>query len=913
MSKLLYEQKSFEKLASLLNFAKSFVFKDLSSANALETSDSIELSSYYISAKFGMLPYLTAFSKQGFPESLNDFNLMTDGVTFYKEAFELNSKYVYDSDTRYKEVRSSLYNTNSNKVDPPFKGNIFELNAYYRHLYCELGVEIDVSRRATDYEILYYDSSFASDSLDIPKFLDLYNENCAWFINSMENKAFNWDPRQRVFNTWFITISAIFSYLDADMEKPFDVDSFDQYDIRNMLYSFNVTFINDLPAEYQLRVIKNIRSLIKAKGTNAVFDIIIKDIFGYGTVDIYKYYLIKDYGTSVSIVNDFYNKTKTLFEVLSDASSDPELYFIRVPYTVANIDSYLATNAIEDKDKLPFSDVINADKYWSKESASEEILQSSNFKILQTKYIDINTTIDYVPDVEGLLLFFSMLHDSEKDFPLIYNNIGDEDISVFQSFVAMFYILYLLSGDETSPVIPPQTKILSNKSIGAVLACCLASDYATDHSLTLEVLNLPDNELKDLMNFANDFENLPSLKLFSQSFKNNFELLKLLSRAMRFTAYTGTESVGHNISYEDGIGNTVFKTTENSPLPLEVAGTDPDYAEKLIEILEAQSVSLNSRNVRSIRNILELRNIRETITSFFEERTKFGNKYGTGLATVDKYLKDVCPVLYTKITEQFTEGTEQSQRELLNNLCSDISLSLKQIFTRFSPSSSVFINLTEDVNFKTISHEFIVSYATKLIEYYISYTIQIRSQGVVYNMNDPGPNTVQIHDNLDWNMNRKEVTTDYLWTGKNPYPLEVPDLSVSSNKYYDSERHGFVSDPKDGIIYANIIDDIGRIKASVLLNTKDSKTASYNENGSVRINADLVSVPSIGAEGLLSEEKHNEKVSFRETLYARMKRVPDYSSIPESITSIIDANDIILVINGLVYCSGQEENKTKIS
>ena len=908
MSRAIQEERQAEKLKKLLSFAQTLVFKDEEKAYSFETPLSIELSNYYISARTEDLPYLPAFDKKGFPSSLNDYNLIPNGIQYFIESYELNSKYVGSDEYRYKQVRESTYLTNMNQVDPAYKGNIFELNAYYRSLYNELNVDILKARTTKNYGILYYESAYA-EGIDIERFNNIYIETRSWFTHALENRAMQWDPNHRIFNLWMIVIFTIFAYLDEELEKAFNYDLFDQYDIRNMLYSFGITFLNFLPQDFQLRVLKNLKPLLRAKGTDKIFDIVIKDIFGYNAVQVYKYYLVRSNSIEDQVITEYKQGVTSLKKVL-DSSSYESLYFIRVPYDVNNISQYLAENPIKTEDKISFSDVTLNDPYWSNDVKEGIILESfaNSPYIIESKYLDVGNSSSFIPDIAGVTLFFSMLHDTSYSIPLSFHPFGDGSLDMFGHFIITFYAILRKNLPNSGSIsTPPSAYINATDIIGRVFSLLNSQDKLNDHFGTgnkYQSLTLKDLERKNIHlylatneGFINE-SHLETIETedtiyngLGQKFKSNFETLKALYKALRYVAYSNQEIIGIGPKDEDftnpGYLIDRLKSEINSSLFNTLNEDDPDYSKALAVILGDSGYTIGQdHNTPGIRNLIEKANLILNEEALFEARTELGNKYGEAFGDLDSYLSTVYPVTYKKVNDAFTSGNEQDILSVINELYSTLNLSLREITVRVPENTGVKSSLSEDINFKSALKEYVLPYAIRLLEYFMSYTVQIRNSGTVNDVTNDGAETIQVLDMLDTQSSRSNVVMDYIFTGKNCNPEEWPENGT------DLDRHGL---NKDSVTYEPLLDEaMGVVR--VLANTVSQPSESYELNASEAVYPDLVSSnPDSTGYG-----RHGESINFKESLYAYVRNATDLTEV-----NSIDIHDMVAVIGGPVLVSGK--------
>lgn len=958
MSRAVYEERQVKKLKDLLNWAKSFVFKNQELANSYETPESIELSNYYIACKNDTLPYIYKYDRKGFPEDLNEYNLMANGQQFYIEAYELNTTYVGNDPNRFKQVRSSVHNYNMHVVDPPYKGNIFEVNPYYRGLYCEFGLDIVTTRSAKDYSLLYYDSTYVTANINVETFLDLYTKNREWFAQVMENKALTFDNKQRQFNCMFITLITIFAYMDADLQKQFSYDLLDQYDIRNALYSFGITFLNDLPLEFQLRVLKNVRKLIKTKGTDQLYKIITEDIFGGNLAKIYKYYLYRDLGISNEDAKKFNNGTLN-YDTFKGLCEKANLFFIKVPYDVYDVTKYIHETPAEEIQTFPFNDIAGQDAYWDidhhgADDVNKQLLypdEKVKSKItyrswIESKYIDINTEISSVPDVQGLILFFSMLHETKYNFPVRSNTLKDPNMDLFGLFACTLYLTKIHIDPSISDIIPP-----NSIDVTSVLATYL--DKALDSnvfkrgenykykSLTfdnLEYKNIrycqPKDERGDFNGgYSNDtsLESQPEFNGlhygFAQHFKNNFEILKGLNDALMAVAFDDDDVAMIDIpasfdkDYDPTIDNTIYIDDDISidgkvikSLASRIDGIfkgreginpinhEDVYAEVLYKSLADAGLDLNDfKNTPWLKTIIERALLIWNEDRLFESRDMFtANKYGYfNIMSIESYLAMRYPIAYAKLADVIL-GNKKSRTELLMSLYDDITYTLADVKVYTPPPNGKALHLTKDVNFKPFMQEYVITYAVKLLEYLKSYTVQIHSSGTIYDLTNKGTATIQMHDLFSGDLHRNYILDEYIFTGKNP------QLHMQNQDHieYDTDR---VGENYANTTHERLLDEvqvtIKNIANQKIVNVEHTDTELISH----AYNPDMVAtIPDImPTTGDLQPmfngyESHENSLAFKESLFCRVvtPTTADVSQYP-----LYKKDAIITVVGGPVLVS----------
>jgi hypothetical protein len=831
------DERAAATIKEILRFAKTFVFKDTDQADAHESTTSILWGSYFISACEGTLPYIDSIGKKGFPNpQLQDYNIIPNGVEFFQQIYLQNSLYIGSNMRRLEEVRRATPMQNAELVDAPFIGNVFEANSYYRLLFCNYGVLPNIARQTPDHGILYYDpedfyysdTEYETDSngnyildgddkrqlkkisfkyLDKTKFIKLYNENRNLFTAAMENRAMRWDPNYTTFVNWMIVVMTIYSYLDSELEKIYNIALYDQYDIRNALYSFGINFLDDLPEPYQLRVIKNIRELVRTKSTSQTLKIVIQDIFGRELVDAYKLYMVYGdpnlmcLGSNPSEDGDY-------------GTGNKELFFVEIPFDVANPLEYIVAHP--EINKQSFADVTGADPYWKNCPESEVIEKiraefGDGMVVLPSKYIGISNDINMEEQNDGAILLFSLLHYispsavSIPSFPELH--LGSTPL--VYALMALYYLETAIS-DMTTEDMSPNWK--TQPSIFNIIGGEHNTAWHVLSFITsIDALKIPENykavyfskltsadgrtlwkEISDTLELLNTVSGPESLSAMMTSIiRINRELKKLFF----FVSEQQDAISGKLVETENNqsvfVGDAIasgfqLEAPENSSKTV----TEKVFEDRLRNevpyplhgkvVWDDQSYDTYSREA-GFTEFVEYKILRGIYEDVFLKSNTLPSSIYFGAESVADVLKGRAPTLFRIIEESIAEGTGRA-RSVFSYLANEILAFLED--GGLEPGA---------VSFDTYAKGYLAEFASMLVEKFISYTVQLQVSGTKLKADGSGEGFIGLFDHLSklpqhmilsdsfYGLSADRETAPYNPEGSSGYLSEVQPESSQMN------------------------------------------------------------------------------------------------------------------------------------
>lgn len=281
----------------------------------------------------------------------------------------------------------------------------------------------------------------------------------------------------------FMTIQLMHQkYLDSDLTRDFyDLDS-----IKYIYSNYSVPYYSNIPLSYHIKIVKNLNSLLSYKGSNRIFFDLF-ELFNYGSIDIYNYYLLK--------THKFDESGNPVFVKNIDESYDyPSMYDIK--FAKVDITKNPQVEISNPINHVDFDLITGLDPYWISDSELMSKLYSTKFNYLESKYIGLQVVFDLTKIIYESSYFFKMILDNR--LPLSNLTIY---ISTVSRFVSLFDIIIYL----------------------AALVC---KKYGYEGNISSKLPSIAKilgfNFKEDLINIRNDISN-------NQYLQDDTELLNLLT------------------------------------------------------------------------------------------------------------------------------------------------------------------------------------------------------------------------------------------------------------------------------------------------------------------------------------------------------------------------------------------------
>lgn len=228
----------------------------------------------------------------------------------------------------------------------------------------------------------------------------------------------------------FITQSRMFvKYLEADIPRNF----YDLESLKLVYDAYSVPFYSAIPLKYHERIVKRINELIGYKGSNQVFYDLF-DIFDFGRMSAYQYYLVKD-----RITNDDGNP------IFRDADGNPltpeQMWKIRFAKVGFEDDQFIAIT--DPQNAVEYEDITGDDPYWVEDENLKKKLYESDWNFFHSKYMGVQIMFELSKLLFETCYFLRMLQDnreSTENLSVYYMVTGEE----YPLFDVVIYAVALL-------------------------------------------------------------------------------------------------------------------------------------------------------------------------------------------------------------------------------------------------------------------------------------------------------------------------------------------------------------------------------------------------------------------------------------------------------------------------------------
>lgn len=285
---------------------------------------------------------------------------------------------------------------------------------YLQYIGTDKNIDVAVCRTASQFDMLYVPPIPDTDYNDIrQKFCILYEKNRQYVMSCIYSEAMKMS--NPYYDKFIIILLKVMTMMDM-VTDVFDYlihkDIFDSRTIRYLFESYGVDYYSEIPTQYQIRMIKNMNTLLKYKSTNRnIVDIC--NLFGFDNITVFKYYMFKE--RKGELIGDENGN------IDNEASYD--LKFLKVPIN----DNY--AEYIDNPSYIvDYDTVTSSDKFWTgsygeldenskatlKYKLKQEILNQP-FSCEPTKYLSIDSTEDVAKLAADLCYFYNMIFDNRLE------------------------------------------------------------------------------------------------------------------------------------------------------------------------------------------------------------------------------------------------------------------------------------------------------------------------------------------------------------------------------------------------------------------------------------------------------------------------------------------------------------------
>ncbi len=196
---------------------------------------------------------------------------------------------------------------------------LYPEKTYLQHMGSK-AVNLVRAREAKNFDIIFTDINL--DIIFMRTFFETYDFAREYFMNIIYNKAFK--DRYDLYDNYIgmhIMIMTVQRLIVDTIKLGIDRDFYDLISVQKLFNVYGIPFFEDLPLDYQRTIVKNVNMLIRTKSTDKVLYDIANTLF-YERVKIYKYYLVRE--------RKFNDDGEPIFEYKEEYLDDPpEKFYIK--------------------------------------------------------------------------------------------------------------------------------------------------------------------------------------------------------------------------------------------------------------------------------------------------------------------------------------------------------------------------------------------------------------------------------------------------------------------------------------------------------------------------------------------------------------------------------------------------------
>lgn len=389
-----------------------------------------------------------------------------------------------------------------------------ENRAYLKHILRK--VEPYAARRAGRFGILYV------PGIESTEIYNEYRERLAinrdFTLQTVYSEAFKYgSDYYDNFIAVFITLNTMCDIIARTNEFITRKEVFDIRTVRYIFESYGVDFFPEIPMKYQLRMVKNLHTLIKYKSTTKCM-VDICSLFGFENIKIFKYYLLK---------SRKYNKVTKDYSFTGDNEQDFEMKFIRVPID-ESLDAYIRdASAYADYDEITVGDPT-----WDGGLEHEEVKKdhlNMEYNYIRTKYLSVDSLYDIAKISIQQCYFFNMLYDNvrlETEINLSVPYISPNKLfNIADIFIFLTCITYQYRGVKDT-IMDTQGKILT------VYGFNFKADLA-EIAANINQLGAKLEAIEAFKKFNIPDGSIPTMTQLMELFTNNLDVRDVLVEGMR--------------------------------------------------------------------------------------------------------------------------------------------------------------------------------------------------------------------------------------------------------------------------------------------------------------------------------------------------------------------------------------------
>ena len=442
------------------------------------------------------------------------------------------------------------------------------------------GVDIVTARITNNFGILKLNNTDVPDYF-YNQFLQTYEACRQYFMTVIYVQNFR-DTYKMYDN--FIGLCIMFMTIQRLVSSTFkygiEREFYDWSFIQNMYKMYNVPFVNNLPIDYHIIIIKNLNTLLRYKSTDRVlFDI--ASLLGYERINIFKYYLVKRHILDENEEPVFFYKHKIDEEgnPVFDENGQPaleedwermyEIYFHKVNLKEQN----LALALQDDVNKLNYDEVIIDDPYWYDNAELKKLKYEEAYNYVETKYIGLNLMYRMTEMLFEVTYAFRMMIDKQNELedvrvaiPKIYM---DSEFRLFDMVIFMVALVCKMHGFKDGTITTP-SKIshiygfnFNTETISRIKSIITDNRDIIDQDILKYFENLTINEpddVNDLFLKIKEYNNLIIDKMRNSNNIHEYQVYKEIFR-ISMVSETQTDMFKINVYNENGVVEQKTATT----------------------------------------------------------------------------------------------------------------------------------------------------------------------------------------------------------------------------------------------------------------------------------------------------------------------------------------------------------------
>ena len=253
----------------------------------------------------------------------------------YDEQFE--GKYLHELDNEelsYISIDGGILDQIKNDyADDPHYQYIYHLG--------EKRIDFYTARKAVNFSLLYVPKLNTFDIIE-NKFKRMYDRNRRYTIATVYSEAYRFmSYHYDAFIQILIIIQTMVDMISEVQEYIINKDVFDSRTIRYLFESYGIAYYKEIPVKYQIRIIKNVNTLLKYKSSHRnITDIL--ELFDDDTITVFTYYLMKTkrinrdnfYYYTEDDINPKYNTNRVYYIGRPKDISNNKVPLTNVPYNV---------------------------------------------------------------------------------------------------------------------------------------------------------------------------------------------------------------------------------------------------------------------------------------------------------------------------------------------------------------------------------------------------------------------------------------------------------------------------------------------------------------------------------------------------------------------------------------------------